>query len=111
MGSAQHIERDGERCRFIAGVFGIFGHGNVAGLGEALEAEAATHPDDALRYLQARNEQGMVHAAAAYSKQLRRMRTYACTTSIGPLGTEKPSVRASRLDELVAPESKRKPAG
>ncbi len=59
----QHVERDGERARFIAGVFGIFGHGNVAGLGEALEAEAAAHGQDALRYHQARNEQGMVHIA------------------------------------------------
>ena len=70
---AQQIERDGERGRFIQGVFGIFGHGNVAGLGEALEAEAAAHGADALRYLQARNEQGMVHAAAAYAKQQRRL--------------------------------------
>ncbi len=84
---AQHIERDGERGRFIAGVFGIFGHGNVAGLGEALEAEAAAHGPDALRYLQARNEQGMVHAAAAFAKQRRRLRTFACTTSIGPGAT------------------------
>ena len=72
---AQQVERDGERGRFISGVFGIFGHGNVAGLGEALEAEAAAHPVDALRYLQARNEQGMVHAAAAYTKQLPSQRT------------------------------------
>jgi len=84
---AQYIERDGERGRFITGVFGIFGHGNVAGMGEALEADTAMHGADALRYLQGRNEQGLVHAAAAYSKQLRRLRTYACTTSIGPGAT------------------------
>jgi 3D-(3,5/4)-trihydroxycyclohexane-1,2-dione acylhydrolase (decyclizing) len=84
---AQHVERDGERGRFISGVFGIFGHGNVAGIGEALEAEAAARGPDALRYLQARNEQGMVHAAAAYAKQLRRLRTFACASSIGPGAT------------------------
>lgn len=104
---AQQIERDGERGRFIAGVFGIFGHGNVAGVGEALEAEAAAHPADALRYLQARNEQGMVHAAAAYSKQLRRMRTFACTSSIGPGATNMVTGAAmatvNRLPVLLLP--------
>ena len=104
---AQQIERDGERGRFIQGVFGIFGHGNVAGLGEALETEAATHPDDGLRYLQARNEQGMVHAAAAYSKQLRRLRTFACTSSIGPGATNMVTGAAmatvNRLPVLLLP--------
>ncbi|MFO1541554.1 MAG: 3D-(3,5/4)-trihydroxycyclohexane-1,2-dione acylhydrolase (decyclizing) [Chloroflexota bacterium] len=84
---AQHVERDGESSRFFAGVLGIFGHGNVAGIGEALEAEALGRGPDALRYLQGRNEQGMVHLAAAYAKQQRRLRTYACTTSIGPGAT------------------------
>ncbi|MCY7419070.1 MAG: 3D-(3,5/4)-trihydroxycyclohexane-1,2-dione acylhydrolase (decyclizing), partial [Chloroflexi bacterium] len=83
----QHVERDGERARFIGGVFGIFGHGNVAGLGEALESEAAAHGADALRYHQARNEQAMVHMAAAYARQLRRLRAFACTSSIGPGAT------------------------
>ncbi len=104
---AQHIERDGERARFISGVFGIFGHGNVAGLGEALEAEAATHGTNGLRYLQARNEQGMVHAAAAYSKQLRRLRTYACISSIGPGATNMVTGAAmatvNRLPVLLLP--------
>jgi 3D-(3,5/4)-trihydroxycyclohexane-1,2-dione acylhydrolase (decyclizing) len=104
---AQHIERDGERARFISGVFGIFGHGNVAGLGEALEAEAERHGADALRYLQARNEQGMVHAAAAYAKQLRRLRAYACTTSIGPgatnLVTGAAMATVNRLPVLLLP--------
>ena len=59
----QYVERDGDRGRFISGIFGIFGHGNVAGMGEALEAEAVGPREDALRYLQARNEQGMVHTA------------------------------------------------
>ena len=83
----QEVERDGRRGRFIQGVFGIFGHGNVAGLGEALEAEQRANGADALRYRQARNEQGMVHLAAAYAKQKRRMETFACTTSIGPGAT------------------------
>ncbi len=74
----QHIERDGRGCRFIQGVFGIFGHGNVAGMDEASEAEAAVHGSDAMRYLQARNEQGMVHAAVAFAKQTRRLRAFAC---------------------------------
>ncbi len=77
----QTVDRDGDRHPFFAGVFGIFGHGNVAGLGEALEQ------DGELRYYQARNEQGMVHAAVAFAKQHRRLRTLACTSSIGPGAT------------------------
>ncbi len=83
----QQVERDGERARFIAGLFGIFGHGNVAGMGEALEAEARAHPTDPIRYHQARNEQGMVHAATAFARQHRRLRAFACTSSIGPGAT------------------------
>lgn len=59
----QTVERDGERWPFFEGVFGIFGHGNVAGLEEALEAT-----QDEFRYMQERNEQAMVHAAIAFSK-------------------------------------------
>jgi Thiamine pyrophosphate enzyme, N-terminal TPP binding domain len=59
--AAQEVERDGARWPFFAGVYGIFGHGNVAGLGEALEAMPA------LRYRQARNEQAMAHAATAFA--------------------------------------------
>ena len=103
----QYIERDGERARFIAGVLGIFGHGNVAGLGEALEAEVAAHGADALRYHQARNEQAMVHTAAAYAKQLRRMRAYACTSSIGPgatnMVTGAATATVNRLPVLLLP--------
>lgn len=78
----QSVERDGDEHLFFQGMFGIFGHGNVAGLGEALEAAG-----DRFRYHQARNEQGMVHAAVAYAKRHRRLRAFACTTSIGPGAT------------------------
>ena len=79
---AQHVERDGNRQRFFGGSFGIFGHGNVAGLGEALLAHA-----DQLRYHPARNEQGMVHAAVGYARMKNRLGAFACTSSIGPGAT------------------------
>jgi len=78
----QHTERDGHRQRLIAGCFGIFGHGNVAGIGQAL-LEAG----DDLRYYQARNEQAMVHTAVGYARMNNRLSTFACTTSIGPGAT------------------------
>ena len=78
----QSVERDGDEHPFFQGMFGIFGHGNVAGLGEALEAAG-----DRFRYHQARNEQAMVHAAVAFAKRHRRLRAFACTTSIGPGAT------------------------
>lgn len=77
----QHVERDGESWPFFAGCFGIFGHGNVAGIGQALQQ----NPD--FRYYQTRNEQAMVHAAIAYAKVKNRLQTFACTTSIGPGAT------------------------
>ncbi|MER6577920.1 3D-(3,5/4)-trihydroxycyclohexane-1,2-dione acylhydrolase (decyclizing) [Nonomuraea sp. NPDC001023] len=80
--AAQWSERDGEERRFFGGCFGIFGHGNVAGLGQAL----ATAGDD-LPYYLARNEQAMVHTAAAYARAADRLATLACTTSIGPGAT------------------------
>ena len=81
--AAQRSERDGTDYRLIEGCFGIFGHGNVAGLGQGLlEAELA--PDGGLKYLQGRNEQAMVHAAAAFARTRNRMSTLACTSSIGP---------------------------
>ena len=79
------MERDGREYPFFAGVFGIFGHGNVAGLGEALEREAQR--EGGLPYRQARNEQAMVHVATAFAKRSDRLRAYACTTSIGPGAT------------------------
>ena len=80
--SAQFSERDGRRQAFFAGCFGIFGHGNVAGIGQALDQMRGR-----LRYYQCRNEQAMVHTAAAFAKMTNRLRTLACTTSIGPGAT------------------------
>lgn len=77
----QYVERDGEQHRFFAGCFGIFGHGNVAGIGQALHQ----NPDFPL-YV-ARNEQAMVHTAAAYAKVKNRLQTFVCTSSIGPGAT------------------------
>ena len=77
----QFVERDGKEGRFFAGVWGIFGHGNVAGVGQALQQ---TH---GFRYYLARNEQAMVHTATAYAKMSNRLRAFACTSSIGPGAT------------------------
>src|SRR5436190_10088031 len=78
---SQYVERDGIEQQFFAGCFGIFGHGNVAGVGEALQE----NPD--FRYYLCRNEQAMVHTAAAFAKMSNRLRTLVCTTSIGPGAT------------------------
>lgn len=75
----QYVEVDGEEHKFVQGVMGIFGHGNVLGIGEALE----NGPED-LKFIQGKNEQGMVHAATAYAKQKNRLEMFACTSSIGP---------------------------
>jgi 3D-(3,5/4)-trihydroxycyclohexane-1,2-dione acylhydrolase (decyclizing) len=97
----QYVERDGVEHRFFAGCFGIFGHGNVAGLGEAL----AAHPE--LPYIPARNEQAMAHAATAYAKMRNRLGTYACTTSVGPGATNMVTAAATatinRLPLLLLP--------
>ena len=77
----QYVERDGRECPFFAGVWGIFGHGNVAGLGQAL------HQNPRLPYYLCRNEQAMVHTAVAFAKMRNRLSTFACTTSIGPGAT------------------------
>ncbi|MEU1573629.1 3D-(3,5/4)-trihydroxycyclohexane-1,2-dione acylhydrolase (decyclizing) [Streptomyces collinus] len=81
--SAQYTERDGVRRRLIAGTWGIFGHGNVAGVGQAL-LEAG---EEAMPFHQGRNEQSMVHAAVGYARQLNRLSAQAVTTSIGPGAT------------------------
>ncbi|MCC6234035.1 MAG: 3D-(3,5/4)-trihydroxycyclohexane-1,2-dione acylhydrolase (decyclizing) [Verrucomicrobiales bacterium] len=77
----QQVERDGVTQPFFAGCLGIFGHGNVGGIGQALQQFPA------LRYYQSRNEQAMVHTAVAYAKMRNRLQTLACTTSIGPGAT------------------------
>ena len=77
----QYSERDGRQHRLFEGCLGIFGHGNVAGIGQALEQ------DSGLPYYLFRNEQAMVHTAAAFAKASNRLRTLACTTSIGPGAT------------------------
>ncbi|MET7696652.1 3D-(3,5/4)-trihydroxycyclohexane-1,2-dione acylhydrolase (decyclizing) [Streptomyces sp. NPDC005485] len=80
--AAQYTERDGSRQRLIGATWGIFGHGNVAGIGQALVEYA-----DDMPYHQGRNEQAMVHAAVGYARQSGRLSTHAVTTSIGPGAT------------------------
>ncbi|MES5824029.1 3D-(3,5/4)-trihydroxycyclohexane-1,2-dione acylhydrolase (decyclizing) [Streptomyces sp. RG80] len=82
----QYSERDGQEQRLVPGVWGIFGHGNVAGIGQALLQAAVTEEAD-LPYYLARNEQGMVHASVAYAKMRDRLATFACTASTGPGST------------------------
>lgn len=100
--SVQEIEHDGERHRLFPGVFGIFGHGNVAGLGQALQQEA-----EAMPYTQARNEQAMVHMAVGYTRQMNRHRIMACTSSVGPGATNMVTGAAlatiNRLPVLLLP--------
>jgi 3D-(3,5/4)-trihydroxycyclohexane-1,2-dione acylhydrolase (decyclizing) len=100
--AAQEVERDGVRAPFFAGCFGIFGHGNVAGLGQALQQHA-----DALPYHPARNEQAMVHVAAGYARQRNRLATWACTSSVGPGATNMVTGAAlatiNRLPVLLLP--------
>jgi 3D-(3,5/4)-trihydroxycyclohexane-1,2-dione acylhydrolase (decyclizing) len=100
--AAQHVERDGVEQRFFHGCFGIFGHGNVAGIGQALYQ----HPD-LLTYYQARNEQAMVHVASGYARMKNRLATLACTTSIGPgatnLVTGAALATVNRLPVLLLP--------
>ncbi|MHB8611442.1 MAG: 3D-(3,5/4)-trihydroxycyclohexane-1,2-dione acylhydrolase (decyclizing) [Candidatus Dormibacteraceae bacterium] len=100
--SAQYLERDGVESRFIEGCFGIFGHGNLTGIGQAL----AQNPE-LLTYYQARNEQGMVHIAAGFAKMRNRLAALACTTSIGPGATNMitgaAAATVNRLPVLLLP--------
>lgn len=100
--TAQHVDVEGVRLPYFAGVWAIFGHGNVAGLGEALHAERERIPT-----WRAHNEQGMAHAAIAYAKQMRRQRAMVCTTSIGPGATNMVTAaalaHANRLPVLLVP--------
>ena len=77
----QYVERDGRQNRFIEGFWGIFGHGNVSGLGQGI-VECAQ--EEGLRFYRPQHEQGMVHISAAFAKHRNRLSTFACTTSIGP---------------------------
>jgi 3D-(3,5/4)-trihydroxycyclohexane-1,2-dione acylhydrolase (decyclizing) len=106
----QYTERDGQRQRLFAGCFGIFGHGNVAGLGQALlqaELEDADTPDKQLPYVLGRNEQAMVHTAAAYARAKDRLQTWAVSTSVGPGATNMVTGAAlatiNRLPVLLLP--------
>jgi 3D-(3,5/4)-trihydroxycyclohexane-1,2-dione acylhydrolase (decyclizing) len=98
----QYVERDGVEHRFFGGCFGIFGHGNVAGLGEALYENP-----ELLTFRQARNEQAMVHAAAGYARMRNRLGTLTCTSSIGPGATNMVTGAAlatvNRLPVLLLP--------
>ncbi len=100
--AVQEIERDGERRRFFGGCWGIFGHGNLSGLGQALHQHR-----DLFRYRQARNEQAMVHVASGYARQLNRLGTFACTSSVGPGATNMVTGAAlatvNRLPVLLLP--------
>lgn len=100
--AAQHVVVDDVEVPYFAGCWAIFGHGNVAGLGEALHAH-----NDILPTWRAHNEQGMAHAAIAYAKQMRRQRAMICTTSIGPGATNMITAAAlahvNRLPVLFLP--------
>ena len=99
---AQHVERDGVERRFFEGCCGIFGHGNVGGIGQAL-----TERPDLLTYYQARNEQAMVHTACGFARMRNRLATLACTSSIGPGATNMVTGAAlatiNRLPVLLLP--------
>lgn len=98
----QYISYDGKESKFVDGVFGIFGHGCVVGIGQALEQGGHS-----LRYYQGHNEQGMAHAAIAYAKQMKRRKIIACTSSIGPgalnMVTACGTATANRIPLLVLP--------
>jgi 3D-(3,5/4)-trihydroxycyclohexane-1,2-dione acylhydrolase (decyclizing) len=97
----QFVERDGVEHRFFAGCFAIFGHGNVAGIGQALQQTTE------LRTYQSRNEQAMVHSAAAFARMKDRLGAFVCTTSIGPGATNMVTAAAgatiNRLPVLLLP--------
>ena len=98
----QYVEFDGKQQKFVKGIFTIFGHGNVLGLGQALDEDAGD-----LIVHQGRNEQGMAHAAIGYAKQKRRKQIYACTSSVGPgaanMVTAAATATANRIPVLLLP--------
>jgi 3D-(3,5/4)-trihydroxycyclohexane-1,2-dione acylhydrolase (decyclizing) len=99
---AQYVEEDGKEYKFVKGVFGIFGHGNVVGLGEAL-----VEGRHSLTYYQGHNEQGMVHAAIGFAKQAKRRQIFAVTSSIGPgalnMVTAAATATVNRIPVLLLP--------
>ncbi|WP_439876878.1 3D-(3,5/4)-trihydroxycyclohexane-1,2-dione acylhydrolase (decyclizing) (plasmid) [Bacillus mycoides] len=98
----QYVEFDGEQQKFIKGIFTIFGHGNVVGLGQALEENAGE-----LEVYQGRNEQGMANAAMAFAKQKHRKQIMACTSSVGPgsanMITSAATASANNIPVLLLP--------
>ncbi|MCK2004289.1 3D-(3,5/4)-trihydroxycyclohexane-1,2-dione acylhydrolase (decyclizing) [[Brevibacterium] frigoritolerans] len=98
----QYVHIDGQESRFVEGVFNIFGHGNVLGIGQALEQDSGH-----LKVIQGKNEQGMAHVAIAYSKQMLRKKIYAVTTSSGPgsanLVTAAGTALANNIPVLLLP--------
>lgn len=98
----QYVEVDGAEIKFVKGIFAIFGHGNVLGLGQALEEDCGK-----LAVWQGRNEQGMAHAAIGYAKQKLRQQIIACTSSIGPgaanMVTAAATATANRIPLLLLP--------
>ncbi|MGR3806813.1 3D-(3,5/4)-trihydroxycyclohexane-1,2-dione acylhydrolase (decyclizing) [Pasteurella testudinis] len=98
----QYVEVDGKVSKFVKGIFGIFGHGNVLGLGQALEQDSGQ-----LIVHQGRNEQGMAHAAMGFAKQKARKQIYACTSSVGPgaanMITAAATATANRIPLLLLP--------
>jgi 3D-(3,5/4)-trihydroxycyclohexane-1,2-dione acylhydrolase (decyclizing) len=99
--AAQRVSRDGTQVPLLAGMFGIFGHGNVAGIGQAVQEHGG------LRFIVPRNEQAMVHSAVAFARQRNRLQTFACTSSIGPGATNMVTGAAlatiNRLPVLLLP--------
>ena len=97
----QYVERDGKQQKFFAGCFGILGHGNVAGIGQAL------HQNPDFPFYVSRNEQAMVHTAAAFAKVKNRLQTFVCTSSIGPGATNMVTAAAAatinRIPVLLIP--------
>src|SRR5467141_3294818 len=79
--AGQYVERDGRENRFIEGIWGIFGHGNVAGLGQGI---VECGREEGLRFFRPQNEQAMVHTAVAFAKHRNRSSAFACTTSTRP---------------------------
>lgn len=98
----QYVEFDGKQQKFIKGIFTIFGHGNVVGLGQALEEDAGE-----LEVYQGRNEQGMANAAMAFAKQKHRKQIMACTSSVGPgsanMITSAATASANNIPVLLLP--------